>query len=141
MKKINALAILGLIVLGACGPRNLAPAPMAMPMDPAAAAAPVIDDNAAIAGRVLQQINTLRGNIGLSPLQPSPALEAASLVHSRDMSAQNRAWHWGRTDRRPWTGRADRASAERSSARTSRRPTRTRSRRWPHGCPRATPAT
>ncbi|WDA13973.1 CAP domain-containing protein [Paracoccus marcusii] len=95
MKKINALAILGLIVLGACGPRNLAPAPMALPMDPAAAAAPVVDGNAAIAGRVLQQINTLRGNIGLSPLQPSPALEAASLVHSRDMSAQNRAWHWG----------------------------------------------
>ena len=67
MKKINALAILGLVVLGACGPRNLAPAPMAMPMDPATAAAPVVDDNAAIAGRVLQQISSCskgQGEIG-----------------------------------------------------------------------------
>ncbi|WP_245894660.1 CAP domain-containing protein [Paracoccus indicus] len=61
---------------------------------PIQAPAPV-DDNAAIAGRVLQQINTLRGNLGLTALTPSSQLDAAALAHSRDMSAQNRAWHWG----------------------------------------------
>lgn len=95
MKKINAFAILAMVVLGACGPRNLAPASMAPPMDPTLAVAPPVDDSAAIAGRVLQQINTLRGNIGAAALTPNPQLEAAALAHSRDMSAQNRAWHWG----------------------------------------------
>lgn len=95
MKKINALAILGLVVLGACGPRNLAQMPMPAPMDPAQAMAPAVEDNAAIAGRVLQQINTLRGNIGAAALMPNPQLEAAAMAHARDMSAQNRAWHWG----------------------------------------------
>lgn len=68
---------------------------MPLPQDmPVQAPAPV-DDTAAIAGRVLQQINTLRGNLGLTALTPSSRLDAAALAHSRDMSAQNRAWHWG----------------------------------------------
>ena len=95
MKKIKALVILSMLALTACGPRNLSQAPMGAPVDPAMAAAPEVNDDAAIAGRVLQQINTLRANIALAPLQPSPQLDAAALVHSRDMSAQNRAWHWG----------------------------------------------
>ncbi|CAM3381790.1 CAP domain-containing protein [Paracoccus nototheniae] len=95
MKKINALVVLSMLALGACGPRNLMAPPMAAPVDPVAAVAPAVDDDAAIAGRVLQQINTLRTNIGAPPLSPSPQLDAAALVHSRDMSAQNRAWHWG----------------------------------------------
>lgn len=45
--------------------------------------------------RVLQQINMLRANIGAQPLVLNTQLSAAALVQSRDMSAQNRAWHWG----------------------------------------------
>ncbi|MDM7457904.1 MAG: CAP domain-containing protein, partial [Paracoccus sp. (in: a-proteobacteria)] len=49
----------------------------------------------AIPQRVLQQINLLRANISLQPLALNPQLSAAAMAHSRDMSAQNRAWHWG----------------------------------------------
>jgi uncharacterized protein YkwD len=95
LKKIRSIAVLSVLVLAACAPRYLQNQPV-----PIAAQAPVeapvpVDDNAAIAGRVLQQINTLRGNVGLSGLTPNPQLDAAALAHSRDMSAQNRAWHWG----------------------------------------------
>jgi uncharacterized protein YkwD len=95
MNKINAVAILALVVAGACAPRHLQQAPAGVPPGPAAPVAAPVDDSAAIAGRVLQQINTLRGNLSLQPLSPNPQLDAAALAHSRDMSAQNRAWHWG----------------------------------------------
>ncbi len=52
-------------------------------------------DERRIPTEVLQQINTLRANIGQAPLVLSPQLSAAALAHSRDMSAQNRAWHFG----------------------------------------------
>ena len=48
-----------------------------------------------IPGRVLQQVNMLRGNIGLTPLMLNPQLSTAAAAHSRDMAGQNRAWHWG----------------------------------------------
>ncbi|MFC0202464.1 CAP domain-containing protein [Paracoccus rhizosphaerae] len=95
MKHINAVAILALVVAGACAPRHLQQAPMADPVGQAAPVAPPVDDSAVISARVLQQINTLRGNLSLAPLSPNPQLDAAALAHSRDMSAQNRAWHWG----------------------------------------------
>lgn len=95
MKHINAVAILALLVTGACAPRHLQQAPMAAPAGPAAPVAPPADDRAAISARVLQQINTLRANLSLAPLSPNPQLDAAAMAHSRDMSAQNRAWHWG----------------------------------------------
>jgi uncharacterized protein YkwD len=95
LKKIRSIAVLSVLVLTACAPRYLQNQPVpATAQIPAEAPVPV-DDNAAIAGRVLQQINTLRGNIGQSALTPNPQLDAAALAHSRDMSAQNRAWHWG----------------------------------------------
>lgn len=45
--------------------------------------------------RVTDQVNILRANLSLQPLALSPQLSAAALAHARDMSAQNRAWHWG----------------------------------------------
>lgn len=95
MKNINVLAMVSLVVLGACMPRNLGPVPAMAPVDPAAAMAPAADDPAAISARVLQQVNILRANIGAPALMPNPQLDAAAAAHSRDMSAQNRAWHWG----------------------------------------------
>ncbi|OJH45585.1 serine protease [Paracoccus sp. SM22M-07] len=95
MRNIRSIGVLAVLALTACAPRYLQQQPMPMPQDmPAQAVAPV-DDNAAIAARVLQQINTLRGNLGQAALVPSTQLDAAALAHSRDMSAQNRAWHWG----------------------------------------------
>ena len=52
-------------------------------------------EEAEIPARVLGQVNMLRANSGIPPLALSPQLAAAAMAHSRDMSAQNRAWHFG----------------------------------------------
>ncbi len=45
--------------------------------------------------RMLDSVNTLRQNAGVAPLQFNAALNAAAATHSRDMSIQNRPWHFG----------------------------------------------
>lgn len=45
--------------------------------------------------RVLDSINTLRAARGAAPLALNAELNAAALTHSRDMSVQNRPWHFG----------------------------------------------
>ncbi len=52
-------------------------------------------DRAQIPFRVLDSVNTLRSARGLVPMQLNAQLNAAALAHSRDMSAQNRPWHFG----------------------------------------------
>jgi uncharacterized protein YkwD len=49
----------------------------------------------AIPFRALDAINAIRARAGLGALQFNAALNAASLTHSRDMSVQNRPWHFG----------------------------------------------
>lgn len=94
MPNYKVIAVLSLMALAACQPRSLPP------VAPGGTALPTgnqIGEAEAqqIPLRVLQQINTLRGNIAAPPLTLNPQLSAAALSHSRDMSAQNRAWHWG----------------------------------------------
>jgi uncharacterized protein YkwD len=45
--------------------------------------------------RMLDSINALRGSAGVSAVQLDPNLNAAAATHSRDMSNQNRPWHFG----------------------------------------------
>ncbi len=45
--------------------------------------------------RLLDSVNSLRSAKGSAPLNFDAALNAASLTHSRDMSVQNRPWHFG----------------------------------------------
>lgn len=45
--------------------------------------------------RFLDSVNTLRQAKGLSPLAFNSQLNAAAETHSRDMSVQNRPWHFG----------------------------------------------
>lgn len=45
--------------------------------------------------RLLDSVNTLRQANGSQPLAFNAALNAAALTHSRDMSVQNRPWHFG----------------------------------------------
>lgn len=45
--------------------------------------------------RLLDSVNALRSAKGLSPLAFNAALDAAAATHSRDMSVQNRPWHFG----------------------------------------------
>ncbi len=45
--------------------------------------------------RFLDSVNTLRAAKGLQPLSYNAQLNAAAETHSRDMSVQNRPWHFG----------------------------------------------
>lgn len=45
--------------------------------------------------RLLDSVNTLRQAKGAPALSFNAALNAAALTHSRDMSVQNRPWHFG----------------------------------------------
>ena len=45
--------------------------------------------------RTLETVNALRLASGALPLTLNPALNTAAAAHSRDMSKQERAWHFG----------------------------------------------
>jgi uncharacterized protein YkwD len=45
--------------------------------------------------RMLDSVNAFRQASGLQVLELSPELTAAAATHSRDMSVQNRPWHFG----------------------------------------------
>ncbi len=70
-------------------------------------------DERVIAFRLLDSVNTLRGAKSLSQLTFDPSLNAAAATHARDMSVQNRPWHFGsdgssplvRVQRAGFTGR------------------------------------
>ena len=52
-------------------------------------------DTAAIQFRVLDSINALRSAAGAPEMRLNAELNAAAATHSRDMSLQNRPWHFG----------------------------------------------
>lgn len=52
-------------------------------------------DTGKIQFRMLDSVNALRGASGQAPVQLDPKLNAAAATHSRDMSVQNRPWHFG----------------------------------------------
>lgn len=45
--------------------------------------------------RMLDGVNALRQAAGLAPVELDAQLNAAAATHSRDMSVQNRPWHFG----------------------------------------------
>ncbi|TCO73460.1 CAP domain-containing protein [Rhodovulum euryhalinum] len=52
-------------------------------------------DSAKIQYRMLDSVNALRQARGMGPLDLDSRLNAAAATHSRDMSVQNRPWHFG----------------------------------------------
>ena len=52
-------------------------------------------DESEIRFRMLDSVNALRQAAGAGPLMPDERLTAAAATHSRDMSVQNRPWHFG----------------------------------------------
>lgn len=52
-------------------------------------------DASTIQFRMLDSINALRGAAGQPSVQLNAKLNAAAATHSRDMSVQNRPWHFG----------------------------------------------
>ncbi len=54
-----------------------------------------IGDAAGVQFRMLDSVNALRRAAGVRPVALDARLTAAAATHSRDMSVQNRAWHFG----------------------------------------------
>lgn len=65
-------------------------------------------DMATIQYRMLDAVNSLRQARGTAPLQLNAQLNSAAATHSRDMSVQNRPWHFGSDGSSP-IERAERA--------------------------------
>lgn len=65
-------------------------------------------DEAEIQFRVLDSVNALRSAAGAPDLRLNAELNAAAATHSRDMSVQNRPWHFGSDGSSP-IDRAERA--------------------------------
>jgi uncharacterized protein YkwD len=53
--------------------------------------------------RLLDSVNSLRAAKGAQPLSYNAQLNAAAETHSRDMSLQNRPWHFGSDGSSPLT--------------------------------------
>ena len=54
-----------------------------------------IKDGREVSFRFLDSMNSLRSAKGAQAVSFNSALNAAALTHSRDMSVQNRPWHFG----------------------------------------------
>ncbi|KUF09547.1 CAP domain-containing protein [Pseudoponticoccus marisrubri] len=52
-------------------------------------------DSARVQFRMLDSVNALRQAAGAPPLELDSKLTAAAATHARDMSVQNRPWHFG----------------------------------------------
>ncbi|KIN62796.1 SCP-like extracellular-like protein [Sulfitobacter noctilucicola] len=52
-------------------------------------------DTGKIQFRMLDSVNALRQAAGRPPVALNPQLNAAAATHARDMSVQNRPWHFG----------------------------------------------
>ena len=53
------------------------------------------NDTAKLQFRMLDSVNALRSARGAAAVELNPQLNAAAATHSRDMSLQNRPWHFG----------------------------------------------
>lgn len=94
MVRANVLAISVLVALAACGGGSgtqLGPDGLPLPSRYTIRAA----DHDAVQLRMLDGVNSLRRAAGLFPVQMNAQLNAAAATHSRDMSLQNRPWHFG----------------------------------------------
>lgn len=93
MMKFATIALVSVLALTACQKQQVQLGPDGQPLPVAYKITPKVE--AQIPARVAGQINQLRANVGAPPVVQSPMLDQASRAHARDMSAQNRAWHFG----------------------------------------------
>ena len=94
MMRIGALLVSATLVLAACGGSQTST------LGPDGKPLPKVyrigsGDSAKIQFRMLDSVNSLRQASGAAPLQLDARLNAAAATHSRDMSIQNRPWHFG----------------------------------------------
>ncbi|NUB45379.1 CAP domain-containing protein [Fertoebacter nigrum] len=94
MKRMSVVMLCGLLALSACATSPAVqlgtdgkPLPQLYRINPG--------DEARISFRLLDSVNALRGAKGAGPLAFNAQLNAAAAAHARDMSVQNRPWHFG----------------------------------------------
>ena len=92
IRPLLALAAL-LLALSACAPSGPRLDSQGRPLPQVYRIGPGQKDD--IEFRVLDAVNALRQASGAQPLRLNSALNAAAATHSRDMSVQNRPWHFG----------------------------------------------
>ncbi|MEL7257880.1 MAG: CAP domain-containing protein [Pseudomonadota bacterium] len=95
MMRIASLLLSALIVLAAC-----TPPPPQNQVGVDGKPLPKIyrirsGETSRIQFRMLDSVNSLRSAAGQSSVQLNSKLNAAAATHSRDMSVQNRPWHFG----------------------------------------------
>lgn len=94
MKRVSLLLVAALTLLAACT------APSGPRIGPDGSIVPQVyrisrGDTPQIQFRMLDSVNALREASGRAPVQLNAELNAAAATHSRDMSVQNRPWHFG----------------------------------------------
>jgi len=94
MKRLVPALAIALAVLSACTPTDT------VRLGPDGKPLPQVyrisqGDSAKIQYRMLDAVNALREARGAAPLDLDSRLTAAAATHSRDMSVQNRPWHFG----------------------------------------------
>ena len=95
MNRRSALILAAAATLAACGTQT-APPPLGTDGKPLPQVYRIKpEDEAAISFRMLDSVNALRKARGASQLTFNAELVAAAATHSRDMSVQNRPWHFG----------------------------------------------
>jgi len=87
------MVLTGLMVLSACTTQTPATGPDGKVLPKAFRIG--MTQRQKIPFRVLDGVNALRKAAGLVEVELSAQLNAASATHSRDMSVQNRPWHFG----------------------------------------------
>lgn len=92
-RRLSVLALCGLIALSACASPEPQVGPDGRPLPRVYKITAKQQDE--IPYRLLDSVNTLRSARGLVPMQLNATLNAAAATHSRDMSVQNRPWHFG----------------------------------------------
>jgi len=93
IKEIGAV-LAATLLLTACQPAPLAQlGPDGKPLPQVYAIKPA--DTGRVTYSMVDSVNALRTTAGLAPLALNAQLTAAAATHSRDMSLQNRPWHFG----------------------------------------------
>ncbi|TDL78163.1 CAP domain-containing protein [Palleronia sediminis] len=96
MPRVSVLALIALTTLAACGTPEVAAPVIGPDGRELSKVYPIAEsDRDAIQIRFLDGMNTLRQARGVPPVALDPFLTAAAATHSRDMSVQNRPWHFG----------------------------------------------
>ena len=90
----HTIAIIAVAILSACGgAEEVRLAPDGKPLPKFYNLAE--QDEATLQYRMVDSVNALRASANAGPLELNAELNAAAATHARDMSVQNRPWHFG----------------------------------------------